>query len=119
MANVIPVLYPMNDFGLIVGLKDIDTVTGKAIPLTEGAVRAFIATSTAPDADPAEPTLDIDAVHVGNGKWLVLFDASLLNPTLLASLFAAATPYLIIEQTNGIRAYAELAYQASRPALVT
>lgn len=109
-------LYPLNDFAMFAKLKDISSSTGAVSNLTTGTVSFFIATSNAPDAEEADATLSGSATHVSNGKWLVFLDASVLDPTLLDSLFATATPYLILQYSNGFRVYHELAYTASRQA---
>lgn len=110
-------MYPSNDLAVTVTLQEIDSLTGVKNPLTTGTVTAFIATSNSPTATAADPSLSVSATHLNNpaGKWLIFFDASVLTPALLSSLFSAATPYLIVEQTNGVRAYVEMSYVASRP----
>jgi len=109
-------LYPLNDFAMFVKLKDIDSETGVVAPLTEGTVTAFLATTNEADATAADGTLSVEAVHISSGKWLVFFDASVLTLTLLETHFAAATPYLIVQQSNGFRVYEELEYSESRAA---
>lgn len=113
-------IYALNDLALTVGpLKTVNPATGAKEPLTTGVTTAFLATSNEPTAAAADPTMSVVATHVGGGKWLVLFDASLLTPQLLAQHFAATPPYLIIEQVGAIRAYVECSYQPSRPAEVS
>lgn len=111
-------MYPSNDLAITVTLQEIDAVTGVKGPLTTGTVTAFITTSTSPTATAADPSLSVEATHLNNpaGKWLIFFDASLLTPALLDSLFSGTPPYLIVQQANGIRAYAPMEYVASRPA---
>lgn len=113
-------LYPSNDLAVTVTLEDIDSITGVKSPLTTGTVTAFIASSNSPTATAADPSLSVSAVHTNNpaGKWLVFFDATVLAPGLLDTLFSAAVPYLIVEQSGGVRAYVEMEYVASRPGTV-
>lgn len=111
-------LYPLNDFGVTATLKAVDPATGKSVPLTTGTVSHFISTAYTPTATAADATLAGTATHVGDGKWLISYDAAVLTPTLLATLFATATPYLIMQQTGTFRDYAPLVYVASRPATV-
>lgn len=108
-------LYPLNDLAVRVTLKVVDQTSGKVVPLTDGTVTAFLATSNSPTATAADPTLTTTGVNLNYGNYLIGFDGSVLTPTLLASLFATVTPYLIIQQPNDIRVYAELAYTPSRP----
>lgn len=112
--------YPLNDLAITVSLQDINPSTGAKTPLTTGTVRAFISSTYSPLATPADASLEVSATHLNNpaGTWLIFFDASVLTPGLLASLFVEDTPYLIVEQENGIRAYAEMLYMVSRPATV-
>lgn len=112
--SVLATLYPLNDFCVIVRLQKISPTTGERAPLESGTVTAFLATSSAPDAAPAHATLEMTPVHLGNGKWLVFFDAAVLTAALLAAQFGSATPYLIVQETYGIRTFATLAYSASR-----
>ncbi len=109
-------LYPLNDLGLFVKLKDINATTGVVTPLTTGTVTAFLATTNTPAATAADPSLSVSATHISNGKWLVFFDAAVLTASLLATHFASNTPYLIMEYANGFRVYHEMAYSASREA---
>lgn len=110
-------IYPLNDFALTVGpLKTVNPETGAKEPLTTGVTTAFLATSNEPTAAAADPSLSVACPHIGGGKWLVLFDAGVLTPQLLAQHFAATPPYLIISQPGAVRAYVECTYQPSRPA---
>lgn len=111
-------LYPANDLALTVKLQQVDPTSGVKTPLTDGAVTAFLATTNSPSAVAADASLSVSATHLTGGKWLVFFDASLLSPTLLDTLFASVTPYLIIQMPDQVRVYVELAYSASRPATV-
>lgn len=109
-------LVPLNDLAFFVKLQEVSTSTGAKSPLTTGTVTAFLATSNAADAIAADPTLSVSATHISGGKWLVFFDASVLTLSLLEGLFAAVTPYLIVQQSNGFRVYEELVYSESREA---
>ena len=86
----------------------------------QSAVRAFISSGYGPMSTPADVSLDVTATHLNDpaGRWLIFFDATVLTPGLLASLFVEDTPYLIVEQEGGVRAYAEMLYEVSRPATV-
>lgn len=108
-------LYPLNDLALTVKLQDINPATGVKSPLTVGTVTAFLATSDSPTAVAADGTLSMSATHIGSGKWLVFFDATVLTPALLATHFASTPPVLIVVYPSGIRAYLTLEYQPSRP----
>lgn len=113
--------YALNDLALTVTLQNINAVSGVKEPLTSGTVNAFFATGNSPTVTAADPSLSVSATHLNDpaGKWLIFFDASVLTPALLDSLFAVTTPYLIIEEPGGIRAYIEMAYVPSRPGTVT
>lgn len=120
MSTVIPTLSPLNDLALSVVLKDVDPTTGATSLVTTGSVSAFLATSNSPTATVADSTLNATVNYSGaGGKWIVTIDASVLTASLLASLFASATPYMIIVRASGVRVYVELAYLASRAATVT
>jgi hypothetical protein len=110
-------LFPLNDFVAKLTLKDVDA-TGKAIPLTTGTVTAFLATSNGPTATAADPSLTQSATNLGGGAWLVSFDAAVLDPTLLASLFAGGV-YLIVQKLNGVRAWFPVTYSADRQGTVS
>lgn len=112
-------IYPLNDFAMFVKLYDINSTTGAKTPLTSGSVTAFLATTNTPTATSADPSLSVSCVHVGSGKWLVFFDASLLTASLMDSLFGSTPPFLIVQYPDGVRAYIELEYQASRPGTIS
>lgn len=112
-------LYPSNDLAVKVTLKVVNPQTGQIGPLTGGTVTGFLATSSSPTATAADPSLSVTATEVGSGVYLVAFDGSVLTPSLLASLFATVTPYLIVQEPNDVRVYAECAYLPSRPATTT
>lgn len=114
-------LWPLNDLTTIVALQNVAVVAGqsaKMVPDLTGPVSAFLALSILPTATVAEASLVATVTHVGKGNWLIHFDATILLPALLASLFANAVPYIIIVQTNGTRSYVPLVYEASRLATV-
>lgn len=111
-------LYPLNTFYAKVALRTIDPSTGVETPLTTGTVTAFLSTSYAANAAAADPALSVSATHIAKGVWLIAIPGSVLTPTLLDPLFAAATPYLIVQQPGGIRVYAPVTYTPARPALV-
>lgn len=111
-------LYPLNDFAKFLRPKDIDSATGEVAPLTTGIVTAFLATAFGPTATAAHASLSVPAIHLTNGKWLVFIDASVLDPTLLDTLFSTTPPYLIVQYPSGFRVYYSGEYQASRPGIV-
>lgn len=117
-------LSPLNDFSLEWKLKTLDmtpgsSTLGKLIPLTTGTVSAFLATSNSPTATAADPTLTVVCTHVGSGKWISSWNADVLTPTLLETLFAAATPYAICVAAGDVRKYAECEYVPAAAAEVT
>lgn len=113
-------LSPLNDLSLSVTLKDVDPTTGATSLITTGTVTAFLAVSNSPTATVADATLNATVNYSGaSGKWTITIDASVLTAALLATLFASATPYLIIQRTNGVRVTVELLYSASRAATVS
>jgi len=109
-----PALYPLNDFALIATIK-IANAVGVLEPLEAGVGTAFLATSHLPTATAADPSLVMTPTYTGaGGKWLVAFDASVLTPTLLASLFGSAQPHVIIQFPSSIRVAIPCTYQAAR-----
>lgn len=112
------VLYPLNPFVVKTALRTVHPVTGVETRLTTGTVTAFLSTDNGPTATAADPSLSVSATHIGNGVWLIAFDAAVLTPALLDPLFSATTPYLIVQQPGGIRVYAPVTYVPARPALV-
>lgn len=103
-------LYPKNDLAFVATIK-VATDAGVLAPLNTGTGTAFLATSSSSTATAADPSLVGEVVYTNKpGKWLVRFDADLLTPALLASLFANATPYCIVEFEGDVRAVIELAY---------
>lgn len=117
MSTVIPTLAPLNDFAVLVRLFDVETPSGDVVPLTDAddpTVTAFFATAADPDATAADPALVCTVVYTGaDGDWLVTLDAAALTPTRLATAFATAAPYLIIETDSGVRAALKCKYQKS------
>lgn len=114
-------LSPLNDKPILFKkLQEINEETGQKQALTTGTATAFLATSNAPDAEPADVTLSVDALHVSSGNWLAVFDASILTVDLLDDLFnvEGVTPYCIFTHSSGIRVYVELEYIRARAATV-
>lgn len=110
----IPVVYPLNDFAFIATLK-VPNSLGVLVALESGTPSAFLAVSDSPTATAADATLVMTPTYTGaGGKWLVAFDASVLTAALLATLYAATTPYVIIAFPNSIRVAVECAYLASK-----
>ena len=110
----IPVLYPTNDFAMIATLR-VPNSAGVLVALETGTPSAFLAVSDSPTATAADATLVMTPTYTGQGgKWLVAFDAAVLTPALLASLFASVTPYIIIAFLNASRVAVECAYLPSK-----
>jgi hypothetical protein len=112
-------LYPLNDFTLSVSLKDVDPTSGSVVPLTSGTVTAFLATSKTASATAADPTLSVLATSIGGGKWLIAIDAAALTPTLLDTLFASTSPFLIVQQPGNLRVFVPLTYVPQKPGILT
>ena len=107
---MIPVITPKNDCAFVVTLRLVDD-TGRYVNLSTGTLTAFLATSAASTATAADASLVGSVLYTGaGGRWLVRFDASILTPALLASLFETDTPYVIIEGENNVRFAIEAAY---------
>ncbi len=116
-----PNLSPLNDLVFLITIK-VPDATGTLVNLETGTASTFIADSDDPKADAADPSLVGDVSYTGaNGRWLVGFDASILDPDLLDGLFedGTKTPYCIIQVNNNIRGVVELAYVRSRLVTVT
>jgi hypothetical protein len=113
-------LTPLRDLTLEVVAKNY-VASGTSIaqtPITSGAMSAFLATSNSPTASAADASLVGTCTHVGTGHWLVTFDAAILTASLLATHFAAATPYCIVQIPSEFRDYVTLTYRASAPATI-
>jgi hypothetical protein len=111
-------IYPENDFAKFVTGKEISSTTGAVTAEETGTVTAFFSTSKLPDATAADATLSVDCTFVAGKGWLVFFDRSVMDYTLLDGLFASATPYLIVDDGQGWWAYYTGEYVASRPGTV-
>lgn len=110
----IPVVYPLNDFAFLATLR-VPNAAGVLIPLETGTPSAFLALTDTPTEVAADPTLTMTPTYTGaGGRWLIAFDAAVLTPSLLATLFAATTPYVIVAFPNSIRVAIECAYLASK-----
>lgn len=116
-------LNPGNDLVLeprftIMDLDSDSTTFGKRIDLPDTAtVEAFLADSNLPTATAADASLVATCTSIGSGRWIVEFPGSILDATMLASLFASTTPYAIITADTSVRVAQELAYSASRAAI--
>lgn len=116
-------LNPLNDKTVTFELSVRNSSTGVLTPVTGGSVSAIIATTDAPDATAADPSLSFNAVHIGgangfeNGTWMVFIDAAVLTVALLASL--PRYLYLIAIRTGDIRAVTRLENVAARYAEVS
>lgn len=113
-------LFPENDLAFTVKLYDVATPTGVKGPLLGATVTCFLSTSNSPTATVSGSLSGtvVERTPTGQGVYLVTFDRSVLTAAALNTYFAAATPYCIIDQGGGIRAYIEMAYTVSRPATV-
>jgi len=105
-------LNPLNDLAFLVTIKVTDD-GGSSTPLAANATgTAFLATSNASTATAADATLVVAPLYTGKpGRFLVRFDATLLTSTLLATLFAAETPWCIVTFPGDIRVAVELMYE--------
>lgn len=112
-------LVPLNDFACTVLVEDVDPATGLIGPVTSGTVTGFIAADNSPTATEADASLTMSGTYIGGansfaaGTWLFNFDAAILTPTLLNSLFSTATPYFIVQRASGVRRYVALTYVPS------
>lgn len=108
-------LYPLNDFAVKVRFNRIDPSSGARTALTTGVASAFLAISDAPTALPADETLQMTPTRIGSTVWwLVFFDAAVLTPALLSSLFGSTPPYLIVQHADGIRVAKQLTYAPTK-----
>lgn len=112
-------LNPSNDLSLQVTLKTVDPDTQDILPLTEGTVLAFLATSDSPTATAADATLTTTCTYsTKKKKWLVPFQGSALTPSLLASLFASTPPWCIVTaNATDVRVAIDGEYVPSRVAI--
>ena len=114
-------LYPLNDLAFVATVK-VANDAGVLTPLLGAATAtAFLATSKASTATAADPTLVTTPIYTNKpGKFLVRFNAPLLDPALLATLFAApAEAWCILVFDEDIRVAVELAYEDSLVVAVT
>jgi hypothetical protein len=113
----IPV-YPSNDLILeLPSLKEILPGSIAATVIAAGTFSCFLATTDAPDATRADPSLDGDAALLAGGNLRVAFDADDLDPTVMGPLFDA-TPtncYIIVILASGFRIAIPCIYTPSRP----
>jgi hypothetical protein len=115
-----PELSPLNDIAFLVTLYEINATTAAREKVTSGTVTAFLATTNTPTATAADPTLSVSATYISaKGRWLAAFDGSTLTAALLATHFAAATPYLIVQKSGDVRIAVELDYAATRTVTVS
>lgn len=114
-----PKLNPKNDLAFVATIRVVNA-SGNYEPLDEGTPTAFLATSSASTATAADVTLVSTPTFTGKaGKWLVKFESDVLTPALLSSLFAAATPWVVIEFAEGVRVAIECAYEDAKLVVVT
>jgi hypothetical protein len=110
----IPTLSPLNDLAFLATIRVVNA-SGSLTALETGSPTAFLALSDSPTATAADVSLVTTPTYTGaGGKWLVSFDAAVLTPALLASLFGSVTPYVIISFPGAIRVAVQCAYLASR-----
>ena len=105
-----PKISSQNDFVIAVKLYQVASGAITRTAHTSGTVTGFLATSNESDATAADASLVATISHVSDGWWRVSIDASVLTQSLMDTHFAAATPYLIISQSNNFRRYIELDY---------
>ena len=118
MAAYPMTIHALNDFAVKAKLRTMNPTTGVIGPLTSGTVTAFLSTTNTAAATAADAALSMTPTHMGDGVWLIFFDAAVLTTALLDTHFASTPPYLIVQQTGELRAYALLSYVAARPAMV-
>lgn len=115
-------LNPLNDKTVTFQLSVRNSSTGVLTPVSTGSVSAIIATTDAPNATAADPTLTFNAVYIGgangfaDGTWMVFIDAAVLTVALLAGL--PRYLYLIAIRTGDIRTVVQLENVAARYAAV-
>lgn len=109
-------LYPDNDLALVFRLQKVDGTTGKLEPVTTGTVTAFLSASKLTGATAAAPGLSVTATHIGGGKWLALWNATLLTKAILDPFFASAIPYAHCVAAGDVSRYVELEYLTAAPA---
>jgi hypothetical protein len=111
--------YALNTFAHVATLKALGA-DGKAVPLTVGPVGAFLALTDAPTAAAAAPELDVTPTHVGNGRWLVVFEPDALTVArvgLFPEVDGVRIGYLIIASPTG-RVAAPVQFELTKPAEV-
>lgn len=111
-------LHPLNDLAFVATIRKVNG-EGALVALTDDDVvdppTAFLALSSDPEVEAADATLVSTPSYTGKpGKWLVQFDGSVLVPTLLETLFAATTPWCIIQFQDDLRVAVELVYESDR-----
>lgn len=113
MGSRLPRVYPLNDFFALVTLNTVAATTGTVTAVTTGTVTGFLSTSDGPTATDVL-SLTATLVHTGSGVWSLSMDAASLTATLLATNFATAEPFLIVQLSGGIRAVTPVKYYPSR-----
>ena len=119
-----PVFYlvPGNDFLATFFIEEPDPTTFAKVPVTSGAISAFIATTNGPLATAAHANLVAVVTHVGViapvpdgdyplGTWSIAIDGAGLTQAILDPLFATATPYLIVDRVGDVRRYQKVVYK--------
>lgn len=110
-------LYPLNDLSYEIRFrKQNPDKPGSTLPLEDGAVTVFLATSEAPTATTADATLSVSATHINNGWWRVTFEGNTLTAALMATHFASTSPVMIWTHSSGVRVAVLGTYSASREA---
>jgi hypothetical protein len=105
------------DWGVVASLKQFNAATGAIVPRTTGTVIAFITASKAPNATPLDPSLQVNALHIGNGKWTIAFDGTGLTDALLSAL-PSGQGYLMIDEAGDEWSYVPLNYVPSKLAKI-
>lgn len=113
MGSRLPRVFPLNDFFALVTLNEVTATTGAITAVTTGTVTGFLSTSDGPTATDVLG-LTATLVHTGSGVWSLAIDGTGLTATLLATNFATAEPFLIVQLSGGIRAVTPVKYYPSR-----
>lgn len=113
-------LRPDRDFSRHVLIEETNS-DGVNVPVTEGTIEGYLATTKATNAaDPTAPTdtLTAELTYIGGandieaGTWLFQLDASVLTRTLLNTHFTSgAVVYLHFTKSNSFHAYVPLEYR--------
>jgi hypothetical protein len=117
-------MYARNELALYVFLST--RVSGALAPIDAAStVRAYIAASSAPEAQPINPSLSVLAEHEHADRWLVTFPAALLDVTVLDAAFGTTSPiqpppkpFCMIDVAGGPFVFVPLVYVRERRATI-